>query len=109
MATLKENREQQRAGEGSTYGPENPPITQPAGAAGEHLRQGILRFLCLLREKDDLSAVGALRQVSECLQALVIRQAVLGKSTELVSVGMAGMEEVAHSVLFGNPASSENG
>ncbi len=62
------------------------------------MRQQILFFRCLLRKKYDPSAVGAIRQVSECLQTLVIRQAVLGKGTELVCVWMAGMKNFAHSI-----------
>jgi hypothetical protein len=58
-----------------------------------------LHLLSPLSKKDDLSAVGTLRQMSKGLQMLVIRQDVLCKGAELVCVWMlAGMEKFAHDV-----------
>jgi hypothetical protein len=75
------------------------PILPPAGAARHCARQGVLRFLCTLRKKHDLSAAGTLRKVSKRLQTLVIRQNVFSKGAELVCVRMAaGMESLTHGV-----------
>ena len=75
------------------------PILPPADAAWEGAWQGILHSLIILRKKHDLSAVGTFRQMSERLQALVIRQDVFGKGAELICVRMmAVMERFAHGV-----------
>jgi hypothetical protein len=56
-----------------------------------------MRFLCTLRKKHDLSAVGTFRKVSKRLQTLVIGQGVFGKGAELICVRMmAVMEKFTH-------------
>jgi hypothetical protein len=59
-------------------------------------------LLGLLREKDDLPAVRAVRQVSKSLSTLVLGHCAFGKGAELVCVGMmAELKKIAHGVCFG--------
>lgn len=98
---VHESSDEQPAGESSGQRPEIVPVSQPAGADGERMWQWSRRFLGLLREKDDLQAVRAVRQVSKSLSTLVLWHCAFGKGAELVCVRvMAVMEKIAHGVCF---------
>jgi hypothetical protein len=62
---MQENHDEEAAGEGRGSGPEKIPALEPGRAAWGCLRRGMLDLRCLLRQKDDLPAIGAVRQMSE--------------------------------------------